>query len=309
MDFDTFQQLPTSEVAQLVRAAGPQVCGFPINGTRRWFFLEHPELAEQGLHTYLDVTTQKHIDMYRLLFDHGVDTLLTPIIGPDILERDEEYQKLVEPGLLWFVRDPRILGFYEAYDVRVKVYGEAHRYFAATPLAHLLDAFAEIADRTAHHRSRRLFLGVCAHDPAETVAKIGVEFRAQHGRLPTKPEIVAAYYGEDVEPLSFFIGFERPAVFDMPLISTGTEDLYFTVSPSLYLEAPALRAILYDHLYTRRITEDYATFSAADWRALGEFYRLNRGHVLGVGRQYDRGKFWYPLPQVILLPAFLTAEK
>jgi tuberculosinol/isotuberculosinol synthase len=308
IDFDAFQRLSASEVAQLVRDAGPQVCVFPINGTRRWFALEHPEqAAANDLDAYLQITWQKQLDVYRLIFEHGIDTLLTPIFGPDLLSLGEEYRQLIEPGLLWFTRDQRMLDFCDAYDVRVRVYGDAHRCLHGTAYAHALDAFEAIAERTVRHRRYRLFFGVCAHDPVETVAGIAVRFQQLHGHVPDKRQIIEAYYGEHVEPVSFFIGFDRPTVFDMPLIATGNEDLYFTVSPSLYLEAYTLRAILYDHLYARRIHEDYARLTATDWQTLSEFYRLNRHHILGLGRQAASSCWWYPVPQVTL-PSRLTGD-
>ena len=302
MNLKTFQSLSTAAVSQLVRDAGSQVCVFPINGTRRWFLLEHPaEMGEAYLDTYLRVAGQRHIELYQLFFDHGIDTLLTPVFGPDILERGAEYKQMVEAGLLWFARNREFLDFYEAYDVRVRVYGDAQRYLAGTPYESALDAFAELEERTATHQRYRLFFGVCAHDAAETVAEIGWCFRQANGKFPTKQEIVTAYYGEYVQPVDFFIGFDRPAAFDMPLIATGAEDLYFTVSPSPYLDTETLRAILYDHLYARRIDDaDYASLTDIEWQALQTFYTTNRHHVLGVGHQQCHGKFWQPLPQVII---------
>lgn len=310
MDLETFQRLPTTQVAWLVRQAGPQVCVFPINGTRRWFILEHPQEAADGLaETYLRMTWERQRELYALFFDHGVDTLLTPIFGPDLLARDEAYLRLLEPGLLWFTRDSGLRDFYRTYDVHVRVYGDARRYLEQTTLAHVLDDFARIEQETAKHRSHRLFFGVCAHDAAETVAGIGVQFHQAHGRLPTKQEIVETYYGERVDPVSFFIGFDRFTVFDMPLIATGDEDLYFTVSPSPYVDQITLRAILYDHLYARRVVEtDYADWSAENWQTLSEFYRMNRHHVLGVGRRHPGAEFWYPLPQVDL-PSSMTHQE
>jgi hypothetical protein len=217
-----------------------------------------------------------------------------------LLERGEEYLDIIEPGLMWFTHNQAMLDFYDAYDVRVRVYGDTQRWFGHTPYAHVLETFDEIARRTAAHRRHRLFFGVCAHDPAETIAEIAVRFHREHDRLPDKRQIVEAYYGEYVAPLSFFIGFDRPTVFDMPLVATGSEDLYFMVSPSLYLDAYTLRTILYDHVYTRRVNEDYTQLTSYDWQVLAEFYRHNRQHVLGVGRQLADGRFWYPLPQVIL---------
>jgi hypothetical protein len=207
----------------------------------------------------------------------------------------------VPRGLLWLAENPEFLAFYDEYEVRVRVYGDARRYLDNPEHAHVLDAFARLAERTASHRRFRLFLGVCADSPAETVAAIGVAHFRAHGRLPDHRRLVEAYYGEYVPPARLFIGFEPPAAFDMPLIATGREDLYFTVSPSPYLDRETLRAILHDHLYSRRENKSYSEFSSGDWRAMAEFYALNRRGVLGLGRRHPAG-FWYPLPQVELPP-------
>jgi len=309
IELEAFQKLPTAEVARLVRAAGPKVCVFPINGTRRWFTLEHPaQTATNSAQDYLRIAWQRHIEVYRLFFDHGLDTLLTPIFGPDLLKRGDEYAQLILPGLLWFAQNPDMLDFYRAYEVRVRIYGDLRRYFQNTPYAEALQVFDELTQRTRAHRRHRLFFGICAHDPAETVAEIGVTYYQQHGRLPDKRQIVETYYGEEVGPVDFFIGFDRPSVFDMPLIATGHEDLYFTVSPSLYLETPTLRAILHDHLYARRVSEAYTELSPEDWKTLAEFYNLNRQHVLGLGQRHASGSFWYPLPEVELPPSMRNPE-
>jgi len=264
--------------------------------------LEYPDLAATDFaQAYIRTTWQRQTELYKLFFDHGVETLLTPIFGPDLLERGDEYRQLVEPGLLWFTQDQHMLNFYDAYDVRVRVYGDTQRYFPNTPYAHVLEAFTQLTHRTAGHERHRLFFGVCAHDPTETVAQIAVRLHERHGTVPTKRQIVEAYYGEHVGPVDLFIGFDRPAAFDMPLISTGNEDLYFTISPSPYLDRHTLRAILYDHMYARRVDEaDYTALSPEDWQTLADFYALNRHNVLGIGQKHRSGKFWHPLPQVKL---------
>lgn len=310
IDFDAFQSLSTNEVAQLVRAAGPKVAVFPINGTRRWFALEHPEAAaSQSAEAYLQITWRRQVELYQMFFDHGVDTLLTPIFGPDLLERGEEYRSLIEPGMLWFTQDEEMLNFYEAYDVQVRVYGDTRRWLESSPYAGTLSAFDRIYERTADHRRHRLFFGVCAQDATETVAEIGVHFYQQHGRLPNRREIVEAYYGEYVPPASFFIGFEKPTVFDMPLLGIGQEDLYFTVSPSPYLNEKGLRAILYDHLYARPVSESYRELTAEEWEMLDRFYCLNQQAIIGLGNRHHSGSFWYPLPQVQLLSELTVEEK
>jgi tuberculosinol/isotuberculosinol synthase len=309
MDAGTFHTLPRPEVARLVRAAGPKVCVFPINGTRRWFMLEHAppsgQAEDQDLLSlaYLDTITERHIAIYRLLFDHGLDTLLTPALGPDLLDRGQAYMHMAAEGLSRLADHPAFQTFYRDYGVRVRFYGDYRRYLDPTPYAHLSDGFDEVTARTLHHDRHRLFFGLFAHDATETVARLGVRHYLQHGRAPDRRAVVEAYYGEYVPPVDLFIGFDKLSAFDMPLLATGNEDLYFTVSPSLYLNESQLRDILYDHLYTRRQAHpDYGAMASADWDFMRAFYQRNLGNTLGLGVRQERGGIWYPLPQVDLPP-------
>ncbi len=302
MDIETFQRLPVAEVARLVRAAGPKVCGFPANGTRRWFVLEHPELAAaSGFENYLLIAVRRLLDIWQLFFDHGVDTVLSPLFGSAVAVRDQLYQQLYQQGLLWFTTNPQALDFYDTHEVRVSVYGSARRHLTDPVYAEVLESFEAVARRTAHHRRHRLFVGIYAEDATEAIAEIAVRLHQTQGQVPSKRQIIEAYYGEYIEPLSFFIGFEPMAMFDVPLVASGMEDLYFTVSPSFYLDSYTLRAILYDHLYARRVKDEYGRLTTDDWSQIGDFYRLNRHHVLGVGHQGAQGCWWHPLPQVELL--------
>ncbi|MCL4561421.1 MAG: hypothetical protein M1281_12485, partial [Chloroflexi bacterium] len=82
---------------------------------------------------------------------------------------------------------------------------------------------------------------------------------------------------------------------DMPLLATGEEDLYFTISPSLDLTARQLRHILYDHLYTRKTPEpDYESLSPDDLAWMQSFYAANHERTLGLG--VLMGGIWYPIP-------------
>jgi len=306
MDLEAFQNLSAPEIAGIVRSSGPKVCVFPINGTRRWFMLEHtvPEGADWAT-VYCDVAAERHIDLYGMFFDYGIGTLLTPIFGPDLLERGEEYSRMAMEGLVLLVTDPRFLGFYRDYDVRVRFYGDYRRFFAPTAYDYVSELFDEVTARTASHNRHRLFFGVCAHDAAETVGELAVQYHSEHGCLPDKKILVQMYYGEYVDPVSLFIGFDKPCAFDMPLVATGSEDLYFTVCPSPYLSPRQLRAILYDHLYSRRGSDvDYASLEAGEWHAMSEFYRANVDSTLGVGTRV--GQIWYPLAQVALPPGSST---
>ncbi len=298
MDIDpqTFVNLPVEEVARFVESRGPLVGVFPINGTRRWYLLK--VLAGQvdaQNDSYLHVMEQQHIAMYRLFFDHGVHTLLTPIFGVDLLERGEEYIHMAVEGISRLVTEQHFLDFYDAHQVRVRFYGDYRRSLANTPYAFLIEQFDEIAERTRLHDRNRLFFGIFANDPTEQIAELGIRYYREHQCPPDRRTLVSMYYGEYVEPVNFFIGFDRLSAFDMPLLATGNEDLYFTVSPSLDLTARQLRQILYDHLFTRRVPEpEYEALSPDDLTWMQDFYAANHERTLGLG--ILKSGIWYPAP-------------
>jgi tuberculosinol/isotuberculosinol synthase len=292
---DAFMQLPTAEIAQTLRGSGGRVICFPINGTRRWFALEHgPKVNGNYVAEYMEMSGRRHIALYKMLFEHGLETIIGPMFGGELFSRGEEYvARIGADGLAYLVTNPDFLAFYQEYDVRVRFYGDYHRQLAKTPFAYLSEFFDRIAEHTRNHDRFRLFYGVFANDPAEQIAEIGMRHFQQYGRPPGRPEIVEAYYGESVSPVDLFIGFDKFSAFDYPLLNLGEEDLYFTAAPSLYLTESQLRGILFDHLFARRAPEpDYEQLTHEQWNELKSYYANNRGKTLGVGTL--RGGIWYP---------------
>jgi tuberculosinol/isotuberculosinol synthase len=298
IDKETFLNLPTGEVAKFVRAAGPQVCVFPVNGTRRWLMLEHGNNIEgDAAQAYFDIATKKHIELFQMCFDYGLDTLLTPIFGSEVLTRGDEYmQKIGAGGLAQPATNTDLLSFYEEYKVSVRFYGDYRKQLAGTAFTYLHDLYDDLTKNTLQNNRYRLFYGVFANDATETIAELSVQHFQKTGRIPSRRELVEQYYGEYIDPATLFIGFDRFSIFDYPLLGLGEEDLYFTVAPSLYLTENQLRHILYDHLFSRRVDEvDYATMPKEQFRFMDDFYRIHRQDTFGVG-QLHHG-IWYPLFQ------------
>lgn len=295
---DKFLNLPTEEVAKLVRASGSKVVVFPINGTRRWFMLEYGHQDfEDPIAAYMDIAMQRHIEIYKLFFDHGVDTLLTPVIGPEILAtRDGYMQKIGGEGLARIVTHPAFLSFYEEYGVRARFYGDYKKHLLNTPYENLSNLFESLVDTTCQNNRFRLFFGAFADNlnATTTVAELAIKYYQEYGKIPNRKDLVEMYYGEYVDKANIFIGFDRLAAFDYPLINWGEEDLYFTVSPSLYLDKFQLRCILFDHIYTRRTPEcTYESMTQEKFKAVQEYYRNNINNIIGVGKIYNG--FWIPI--------------
>ncbi len=294
---DEFLSLSTDEVAGLVRQSGSKVCVFPINGTRRWFMLEYGDREfDDPIAAYMDIAMRRHVELYKLFFDQGIGTLITPVIGPEILvTRDAYMQKIGGEGLARLATHPALLSFYEEYGVSVRFYGDYQKHLAGTPYEFLIELFEGIAERTRGNGRFRLFFGAFADNLNSTarVAELTVAYFREHGVVPDRKAIVEMYYGEYIDKADIFIGFDRLAVFDYPLLNWGEEDLYFMVAPSSYLTEGQLRAILYDHLYTRRTLEpDFSDLLPEDYASLRAFYHSHQDNILGTGQIRDG--YWQP---------------
>ena len=126
ISFERFLVLPSEQVASLVNAAGQKVCVFPVNGTRRWFMLEHAEkIGDDFIAAYMDESIRNHVDLCSMLFDHGIHTILAPVFGRELMHRGDEYTARVGiDGLVRTATDSNYRDFFAQYDVKVRFYGD-----------------------------------------------------------------------------------------------------------------------------------------------------------------------------------------
>jgi adenosine tuberculosinyltransferase len=293
--FESFLKLPTPEVATMIRATGEKVCVFPVNGTRRWFLLEHAqEIKDDFFDAYMDVSIRNHVALCTLLFDHGIETILAPVFGRELMHRGDEYtQRVGIDGLVRTATDKTYRDFFAHYNVRVRFYGDYRDVLTGTPYEYALKSIYEVTEATKQNTGVRLFFGVFADEVTETISRLSVEHYVAQGSIPDKQTLIRKYYGEDMLPVSLFIGFDKFSVFDMPLLTTGQEDLYFSLSPSPYMTQHQLRAILYDHLFVRPMPEpDYTKLSQEELDWLRDYYRRNKDQAFGVGKL--KFNLWIP---------------
>jgi hypothetical protein len=292
---ERFLDLPASDVAALVRATGSKVCVFPVNGTRRWFMLEHAAAVNGDFFSaYMDASIQNHVELCAMFFEHGIDTILAPVFGRELMRRGDEYtQRVGIHGLIRTATDERYRDFFRTYDVKVRFYGDYRDVLAGTPHERALQSMQEAMEATRAHKTFKLFFGVFADEPTATIARLSVEHYLAEGSIPDSHTLIRKYYGEELPPASLFIGFDKFTAFDMPLLATGEEDYYFSVSPSPYMTVRQLRSILYDHLYVRREPEpDYTALPPEQLDQLRAYYRANSDRAFGVGKL--KFNLWFP---------------
>jgi adenosine tuberculosinyltransferase len=291
ISLERFLQLSNEEVADIVKSNGTKVCVFPFNGTRRWFLLEHSNELVAQAEAYVETTIQGYVRVYKLLFEHGIETVLAPVFGKEILTRGETYMKMIGDSMKLLSDHPEFAAFYNEYGVRVKFYGDYRKELEAQ-YSHITEAFDSVTTRTLRHDKHVLLYGVFATDATQNVAELSIEYYRRHNRIPSKDELVRMYYGEEIVKADLFIGFEKFAAFDYPLLQSGNESLYFTIAPSLYMTQTLLRKILHDHIYQRPTVElDYDHLTEQERASLREYYHLRRDDAFGIGRMVDG--IWY----------------
>ncbi|MEM9774594.1 MAG: hypothetical protein AAF902_08450 [Chloroflexota bacterium] len=303
MQLSEFQSLPIKEVEKIIQETGPHTCAWVVNGTRRWYMLEYQTRLEDFSLDYLGTINQRTIEIIQMFFEHGVNTLVMPIISPYILrKRSASYGKMASYAIEQLTVNQHYLDFYDSLDVRVGVYGDYKNYFGKETVDRLEKSIESVKQRTADHRKKRIFWGVCAHDAIETVSQLSIDHYLKNSVAPTKKQLIEAYYGEYVEPVDLYLSASKPRVFDVPLISSGRESLYFTVAPSPYMDQSQFRDILYDHIFHRTATQSQYTFEDVDqekdWNLLRDFYHLNKRSTLGIGIREERLGVWHAVPQV-----------
>jgi adenosine tuberculosinyltransferase len=285
---------PRERVARWVLSRPqPVVMGWPFNGTRRWYLLYREK--DPTTNDYVAATIRSQAEQHRTVFAHGVGVIAAPHFGAELLKRGREYTRMVLGGLLRFGDDPVNREMFDA-GLRLRFYGDYEEIMDTPDFRPMLEACVSLEAATASGDGPLLLIGLFADDPYPKIARLSVEFAEKHGRPPDRRELIEAYYGLPVPDLGLYLGFSQHTLFDVPLLTTGKEDLYATLAPSADLTETQLREILYDHLVTRRAPEpDYDALPDEALAAMAGYNERHRGDTLGVGRLDPCTGLWHPV--------------
>lgn len=280
----------------IANRATPLIVGWPFNGTRRWHLQKQHEAKNPS--DYLSTLIRRQAEQHALVLNLGATAVVAPGFGDELLQRGEAYVHSSLAGLLSLADDAVYQDLF-AQGVRMRFYGDYRQKFAAPPYTHWLAACDQIMAATSGGAGPIIFMGLFADKPYTTIAALCIEFNHQHGRPPVLDELRELYYGVPMTDLSVYIGFEQPSVFDVPLLTTGLEDVYVTLNPSPDVSEAQLRAILYDHLFLRRIPDvDYQTLSAEQQQVLLQQMSANHGQTFGLGLRDSMTGLWRPDPNL-----------
>lgn len=243
MEFSEFASLtPAALHAHLPHPIGIAI---PFNGTRRWYMRTFDKAEQDTLSDdYLNQVFGRMREVMGMMFEDGIHTIYTPIIGHDLAERGESYMQFSNAAIAKLGND-EAMHWYHANGVQASSYGQTTLLFPEVQTI-----LKNLAERT---RSTQHFLryGVFADRPLTDIIAHVARLHTELGTPPGEKDLLASYYDKHVIPVDIWIGSDQPTVYDVPMVIHGNTALYFLQFPTLYLDRLLWRRILYDYLFVR----------------------------------------------------------
>lgn len=249
-------------------------------GTRR-----QARLAGVPDEAYVAWALERQLEVAARFFERGVRHLFVPVLGPPQVREIGPYRERLF-GTLRAIGSPAARAAYARMDVRVRAYGHEQ-------IPQLPELVGELAAATAAARGGTLWYALVVNHEQEAL-EAAVRAAAAAGAT-THPEMVRAFYGEEVPPVDVFVGFGKPAVgYLMPPLLGERASCYWTTHPSYELSGEDIDRIFHDATVTRATwrADKQGRYDELDPEALRAYYAQR--HTLGVGEQ--RHGFWYPRP-------------
>lgn len=256
---------------QVRRAVSRQVSTAVIylNGTRRWFLSQSSNWAD-----YPKLTSQAQRILNQHFFDYGIETLIQPVLGYDLVSRGSDYMKFAIEQGLGALTSSTSREWYHQNQIRVTFYGAWLAALLEHNFTDVVKALQNVTVETENYTKHKLLFGIFSDEGLQRIVVLAQQVESEE-------MLLEAYYGQSVSPIDLIIGSGQPAIWDLPLLNVNQASMYFLQAPTFCLTRPALRKILYDHLYQRRNDDDlYENLSSDSWRDF---------KILGVGRQTYQG--------------------
>jgi hypothetical protein len=268
-----------------------------LNGTRRLFLATRfatPPRDLEYLPACLDFIHRSMAELVGLLVRHGIHRVFLPAYSADQRDRDPRAHRYLVEGLRLLTSHPALVRAYQAQGIAVRFYGAVDE-LPVPAREHIAPAdFGEPGRPRAF-----VHYGIDGGDPYRHVLRLAHELGAEHGRAPTREELVERYYGEpDVRRLDILVAFNRTyARLGIPPCLDGQDRIYTTAVSPLVLTASMLRRILYDHLFRDQDRgRDYLDLDERQHRRIKTFYAHNREAIMGL--TIERDGLCFPSPAI-----------
>jgi hypothetical protein len=263
-----------------VRAVAPATIIFVAGGTRR-------KAVSMGLSTESDAyaawTRQQMIACFDLIFQHGVKNIFTPMVGPTNFNEVGKYREQLVDWIAWGLSGEDALADYEKLGWRIRLLTDE----TIPKLKETADRLHAIIPAKYEHT---LWIHIV---PDAELPWRWLLSAVKNNNVSTRQEAIQALYGEDVPPVSLYLGHGKPEIFDefLPLL-TGKVQCYWRQNLGYDLDEQLLRNILYDYAFTRSTWREDKAGRAEEALKYNDIWE--KAAVVGLGTRL--GPFWYPSP-------------
>jgi hypothetical protein len=256
-----------------------------LDGTRRWTYLHDAESRTDWKH-YVAVLATATLALIERCFAVGLETVIIPALYPPNFERGEEWLR-ASLGIYGLGRlvDEEHQESYRRWDVRARIGGtwRAAEPWAVSALGALNQQLTVLTPTGG-----RLLIWECdAGDLFEATLQVAAKVG------PNREAVRAYFHPDGPEQVHFWVTGGRPRIFNfVPPALLQHTDIYVVTNLPLDLSEAQLRAILYDHLFQRRVApEDNMAYSDELLSAYRDWYLERPGRIVGLG-ELAPGGIW-----------------
>lgn len=275
-DIETFLEWTNDQVAEFA----PKTVVYAPAGTRRRAILEGIPVAE-----YSTWAIQELGESVPTLFEHGIRHVIVPSLGPHQLhDPQEEYRSQIIHWVANQSTSKILQTIAEKHQYRLMLIGPAIKNNKI-----LFDASMELKNRKQNPKHPILWMYVVQSydEPWREVLDTAIAHQVND-----RGAIAQILYGEEISPVSLYIGFGRlnlhPRIIPLILFDDDVQ-CYWTTKAGFRISKMAVRKILYDSIYSRsrynyhQTRYDFINELKNNW---------NKEVIMGLGSNM-RG-FWFP---------------
>jgi undecaprenyl pyrophosphate synthase len=302
MQPNEFVAMSDEDTARFIREnGGPRVVTLVDDGTRRTGLVSYRmNLSQEEFMLKLNRRLARpFMDVYELIFRQGADHIFTPAMTHGRYALDQNYQRQIIAYTNEVLTGEFWRTWFHEQKIHCRIYGDREM-LLEQGYGKTLE-YADTLDAETKHYDRKLWLGFACSTAIEQVRLAEAQLLKtgrRHDHHPYHngyPDLVRAYYGEEVPPVDVFI---RPCECrlseTMPPFLGEYAECYFTPIPATEMKGNWYRKVVYDYMYVRRRTFGAKSYSEnLEPEALAylrEYYEKNAGTVMGLGHRV--GGFW-----------------
>ena len=270
--------LDVARMREAVSAAHVSIVA-PGDGTRRFVLLRsggEPVNAKR----YFDIAGAGLRDMLARLFDHGLETVLCPLLPPSAFSRGEAYITQGLQACHALLASEALKDLYTANGIKARLYGGFRNAGLSAPVLQLLESLETRLIQMTPDGNRLLLFGM---SPASSVDELIALSKRADVHLD-RAAIRRLSFPDGPEKVDLAISYDQLRVSEVlpPLLDHGTDVYHLTYLP-FELTDHDIRVILYDHLIVRPAARhDQTNYSEEDLEML-RWSREHRDRVEGLG--------------------------